>query len=58
MTVKEYVKKDGGECPFCGSSEIEGNAVCVEVPFALQPMRCLDCDRDWTDVYKLVSYRK
>ena len=50
---RRYLEESGVNCPFCGSSQIEGQAVEIDAGQALQPMACLECDRGWTDVYTL-----
>lgn len=40
-------------CPYCGSDTIEGDSIEIEGDWAEQPVRCLACDRGWTDRYRL-----
>lgn len=58
MTERQYVRSKGLRCPFCKSSDIEGTAgVDVDGGFAMQDMRCNNCERHWTDHYRLVGYQ-
>ena len=50
---KRYLEASSVNCPFCGSSQIDGRAVEIDAGQACQPMACLECDRGWTDVYTL-----
>ena len=57
MTGAEYVKRRGLACPFCGSSQVEEyDRPDVQDGWALQPVTCLVCAKDWTDSYKLSGY--
>jgi hypothetical protein len=51
--VKPYIQRGGVACPFCGSSNIEGRQFDVQAGTAWQPMTCMDCNREWNDVYRL-----
>jgi hypothetical protein len=52
---KSYLEKKGVCCPFCGSRNIEGDSVEIDAGGAYQDVRCLRCEAEWTDEYKLVS---
>ena len=52
---KAYIEGGGVSCPFCGSSDIEGQFVEVDAGRATQPMGCLKCDHQWTDQYVLAD---
>ncbi|MEC9362387.1 MAG: hypothetical protein VYC42_04105 [Pseudomonadota bacterium] len=56
MTAIEYVNVQGTLCPYCRSSQIEGEAVDIDGGHATQPMRCNDCGRDWIDRYQLTGF--
>lgn len=46
----------GNKCPHCRSNETDGRFVSVSVnDRAFQEMHCLDCDGQWTNVYKLIN---
>ena len=45
-------------CPFCKSKNIEGHGIKVDEDdgdCAWQEVVCLDCDKRWNDIYKLVD---
>ena len=58
LTQKQYVDKVGGVCPYCQSTDIEGEHFEVDGGSAWQEVHCNDCDAYWTDLYKLVGYEK
>lgn len=54
--VDDYIAGEGRLCPFCKSEDIEApeppivdNAVCTQF------IQCHSCQKDWTDVYRLVG---
>lgn len=51
----EYVKHRSGNCPFCGSNDIEGSDYNHSGDSISQRIRCLDCAEEWDDVYQLVD---
>jgi len=54
----EYLFKGGVFCPWCRSDQIEGGDIDINRGIASQKMDCLECDKAWTDVYKLVEVRE
>lgn len=60
MTVKEYMKNNGFKCPYCRNKKIRQ----IVGEFHLGPdaigrdITCENCGRQWTDIYKLVSYEE
>lgn len=52
---KDYVKKGFAHCPFCKSSDIDGESVNIDGKTAIQDIGCLNCGAQWTDVYKLTG---
>jgi len=56
MTQAEYIKHRELICPFCKSENVSGSYIEVDRTEALQDMTCMDCNRDWTDIYKLVGF--
>lgn len=53
-TVADYVRNHHGlDCPFCGADNISGSEVTIEAPHAFQTVECVECDREWTDIYDL-----
>ena len=56
MTSQAYVKKGGGVCPLCQGNQIEGGYIEVDGSGASQEVSCQDCQAEWMDYYRLVSY--
>jgi hypothetical protein len=56
LTNKQYARWKGNACPFCGSSDLEGEAVDIEDGKAYQSVMCHCCKKAWRDEYKLVGY--
>jgi hypothetical protein len=54
---KAYLKHDG-QCPRCGSGDINGGFIEVDGAGASQEVSCNDCNAKWIDLYKLVGYQK
>lgn len=52
----EYAENHGAFCPVCQSNDIEGESFEVDAHSAWQRVRCLSCDAQWNDVYKLTGY--
>jgi transposase-like protein len=42
-----------GECPYCGSTDLEGLGFEVSGGEAWQEVLCNHCERRWFDVYEL-----
>jgi mannose-1-phosphate guanylyltransferase len=57
MTEEEYIQNGAGECPECGSGDIEGDSVDIVMMQATQQVSCINCDAEWEDVYELSSLR-
>ena len=56
--VEAYLRSGGTFCPYCKGTAIQGGAVDIDNGIALQGMSCLDCDKSWTDVYRLVNIKE
>ncbi len=56
LTPQQYAEKRGARCPFCESTELQGESIEVEDGAAFQRVGCLDCEGSWVDVYKLEGY--
>lgn len=56
LTDERYVAKGGSICPFCGSTEIEGDGVEIDGPTATQEVSCGSCEATWFDTYALTGY--
>lgn len=55
-TYTKYKDTNGWYCPFCDSSDIVGFSVTIESGSAYQKTTCADCEKDWTDEYRLHGY--
>lgn len=56
LTDAQYIKKGGGCCPFCRSTNIDGEGVDVGESSASQECTCHDCNASWYDLYNLDGY--
>ena len=54
-SMEDYIEKGGVGCLFCGSDNIEGGFIEIDVGRALQKIGCNECSAEWQDVYKLVD---
>jgi transposase-like protein len=53
---KAYLDNGSIKCPYCESDQIEAvGMVDIEALVGTQMVKCLDCDKRWTDVYRLVD---
>jgi hypothetical protein len=52
---EQYLASHGLRCPWCRSEMIEGDSVEVDSGHASQEVHCVDCGREWRDIYKLVD---
>lgn len=57
MTPAEYVAERGTCCPFCRSTDLEGQEVEIAAGTAHQQVGCLDCGEEWADTYILTGYQ-
>jgi hypothetical protein len=55
--AKRYIRQGGVACPFCKSEQLEGGPFDCNTGQAFQEMLCLECGRDWLDVYRLSAIR-
>lgn len=55
--IRKYLRTGGNHCPFCGSSKIDSDPICVpdDDGFAFALVTCLDCEKKWKDFYKLIT---
>ena len=53
--IKKYIKSGYSDCPYCGKSDIEGSMVEIDGRYAIQGMSCLNCHKNWNDVYALAN---
>ena len=58
LTSKEYVKKEGLICPFCGSTNVHENSSVdrSDGTTFYQDIICLNCEKEWQDIFTLTSY--
>jgi len=55
--VKEdYLLGGGNHCPYCASHDI--TALIFNGEDGGQPVRCESCQKEWTDIYKLVDIQE
>ena len=56
---KKAYLKHYAHCPFCKSKNIEGHGIKVDEDDGdcawQEVVVCLDCDKRWNDIYKLVD---
>ncbi len=57
MTDEQYVKAQGGRCPYCRSSDIEGDGhIEAEGRSAFQEVKSVARGKRWQDFYVLSGY--
>lgn len=56
-TDAEYIDRPN-HCPFCDTDQLEGDGVEIDGRNAYQEIRCLKCDKSWTDYYVLIGYNE
>jgi len=54
-TVDEYLA-DPVHCPYCGHEDIEGGSPAVFDNVCVSKITCNNCESEWSDIYRLVSY--
>lgn len=52
---KKYLDRRGVECPFCESSDIEGQEINIDGGGAWQEVSCNTCGKSWNDLYELTG---
>lgn len=52
---KKYLKNGGGHCPYCESTQVEGDSYDYAEGNIYQPMSCNACDETWVDCYHLAN---
>lgn len=53
--IRRYVAGGGVSCPFCKAEAIEGGSISIESGAAYQDVDCSNCNKSWTDSYKLAG---
>ena len=57
MTDKEFAADCGNHCPHCSSHRIEAPAsLQSDADSVWQDIFCLDCGKEWRDLYKLIGW--
>jgi hypothetical protein len=51
--VREYLLQGGVKCPKCSSPDLSGSTWNSDAGYAWQRIRCLGCNFEWNDVYRL-----
>ena len=54
---KEYLQNKGVRCPHCNSDILEGCPVDVDGGTATQQVACVDCNKNWIDLYTLTEIK-
>ena len=55
-TTEEYCDHGGVHCPYCGSEDIVGGSIQIDIAVAWQPITCSACGRKWNDIYTIAAY--
>ena len=55
--LDSYLESNGTICLYCGEDQLEGHEIDIEKGIALQQVKCLSCDKSWTDIYRLIGIR-
>ena len=53
--INAHVRSGGLKCPYCGDEQTVGVDMNFEGGSIYQDMRCLVCDRTWSDAYRLAN---
>lgn len=53
---EKYFESEGTVCPFCGFDQTEGGSISIEGNNAFQDMGCLNCEKQWRDVWARHSF--
>jgi hypothetical protein len=51
----KYLSNGGGQCPYCGSSDLKPAGIEAGAGQLAQPIQCAGCGRNWANLYKLVE---
>ena len=58
LSQTDYVNRGGGECPWCGSIDLQGHEHLFDEDTAELEVTCDLCGKAWTEEYKLSGYRE
>ena len=50
---QDYLKNNGGRCPFCGSAELDTHHLNSDGSEISEEVECQKCFSIWIDIYKL-----
>lgn len=53
--IKILIKQDPDTCIYCNSNEINAKAGIMKETEIHRDVECLECNRDWTEVFELTS---
>lgn len=56
MTNIEYLKNHG-RCPWCDSTQLEFGDISDKGRNMEQAVVCLDCDKEWSDLYTMIGFQ-
>lgn len=52
---KEAYLADSNVCPFCKGNNFDAGHLYIEGSYAYMKITCNDCEKVWTDEYRLVN---
>ena len=55
LSQEDYLANPN-QCPYCQSSNIEGESMEVDSNISWQRIICNECGKSWTDLYKLIGW--
>jgi hypothetical protein len=53
--LRDYIKRGGFSCPFCGNEDIVGDSYEHEEGYVTQEISCSNCGKRWQDVLTLTD---
>jgi len=58
LSQTDYVNREGAQCPWCESGNLEGHDRDFGRGMATLEVGCLDCEQFWIEEYQLTGYRE
>jgi C4-type Zn-finger protein len=55
---QDYLNENGTKCPYCQSTQLNGEQFDVNAGIATQNVECMSCGEYWKDVYRLDNIRE
>lgn len=55
LKQREEYLNNPNTCPFCESTDIQGDSIDADYGSASQPISCVSCGKQWNDIYRLVD---